>query len=49
MNVATATVIVRAEQAEAIEAGGATRTVTLVPPASVTPPSAVTPAVFSRE
>ena len=46
--VATTTVIVRAEQAEVIEADGATRTVTLVQPARVTPPSAVTPAVFSK-
>ena len=44
----TATAMARGEQAEVIETDGATRTVTIVKPASVTPLSVVTPPVSSR-
>jgi hypothetical protein len=46
--VVTATAMARVEQPEVIEADGATRTVTIVQPASVTPPPAVTPPVSSK-
>jgi hypothetical protein len=47
-HVIVATATVRGEQPEVIEADGATKTVTIVQPASVTPPSAVTPPVSAK-